>query len=101
MSMASAIGTGPRAMRAASVSLVVRHRDEVLALPLADLEDRRDIRVVESAGRPRLAYQPRFRCVALQGIGVEEFERDLAIERFVLCEVDHAHPPRPSSRMMR
>ncbi len=40
------------------LAFVVGHRDERLAIRVADLVDRADVRVIERAGRARFAHQP-------------------------------------------
>ena len=47
-----------RETRGQGFSLVVRHCDEWLPGVVADLVDRRDVRMIERAGRSRLAQEP-------------------------------------------
>jgi len=62
------------------------------------------VRVIERAHRPRLAQEPLRRVRVPSGSWQEELERDLAMEREVLGEVDRAHAPRtevPGDAVMR
>ena len=86
-----------RADRASSVRLVrgrplvqrlageVLHRDEVLALVLADLVDRDDAGMAQRREHLRLVAQPSQRLL------VEQLDCDVALERRVVCEIDVAH----------
>ena len=67
------------------------HDDELLALVLADVVDRADVRVVERRGDARLAAEPFERLGVGGEIGGQELQRDLAAETNVLGAVDHAH----------
>ncbi len=68
------------------------HDDEPPPLPLADVVDRADVRVVERRGGARLAQ------VAVDGFRVlgallgNELQRDVAMEASVLGLPDDAHP---------
>ena len=55
-------------------------------LMLADAEDGHDVRMMQPAGRPRLAAEPRH--VAVFG---EELQGDMAVERSLITFVDDAH----------
>ena len=81
----------PRRQR---LALVVRYGDERLAVRVADFVDRPDVRVIERARRARFAQEP---CRRFGGArpGIEELERDPALQLRVLREVDGAHSARP------
>ena len=63
----------------------VLHRDEVLTLVRADLEDRDDVGVAERGERLGLLAQPALR------VAVEQLERDVALEGRVVGQEDRAH----------
>ena len=67
------------------------HDDELLAVVLADVVDRADVRVVERRGDARLAAEAVERFGVGGEIGGQELQRDLAAEADVLGAVDHAH----------
>ncbi len=75
----------------------VLHRDEVLALVLADLEDRDDAGVAERRARLGLVAKPRAR-----GLVVQELQRDVALERGIVgswARNTSPMPPCPRGRV--
>ncbi len=87
-------GPGVRLER---LPLDVLHRDEELALVLADVEDGDHTGVLEPAGRLRFAGEPLAHLVRLGRREVLErvdgLDRDAAIDHRVVGEVDPAHRP--------
>ena len=73
-------------------ALVMRHRDERLAGEVADLVDRRDVRVIERAGRARLPQQAGRGVRMAGGLGRQELERYPALEVRILGEIHRPHP---------
>ena len=73
-------------------SLVVRHRDERLAGVVADLVDRRDVRMIERAGRAGLPQQSGGGVRMAGGFRREELERDPALEVRILGQIHRPHP---------
>ena len=67
------------------------HDDEVLAVVLADVVDRADVRVVERRGDARLPPESLERVGARGELGRQELQRDLAAEADVFGAVDDAH----------
>ena len=74
------------------LALVVRHRDERLAGEVADLVDRRDVRVIERAGGARLPQQAGRGVRMAGGLRRQELERDPALEVRILGEIHRPHP---------
>ena len=62
------------------LALVMRHRDERLAGVFADLVDRRDVRMIERAGRARLPQQAGRRVWIAGRSRRQELERDPSLE---------------------
>jgi hypothetical protein len=68
------------------------HHDEVSSLPLANIEDRADMGVIERRGGARLAQ------VAVDGLPIlrpffrNELQRNVAMQTGVLGLPDHTHP---------
>ena len=65
----------------------ILHRDEVLAVVLADLVDRHDARVIQRRQRLRFVAQR-----ALRGVASQQLQRDVALERRISREEDLTHP---------
>jgi hypothetical protein len=74
------------------LAVVERHRDEQLAVPLADVVHRGDVGVVEGAGGLRLAEKAGARVRVLRDRRRQEFQRDLAMQALVFGKIDDAHP---------
>jgi len=70
------------------------HHDELLALVLADVVNRADVRVVERRGHARLASEPIERLRVGGEIRGQELQRDLAAQADVFGAVHHAHAAR-------
>ena len=81
-----------------SPSLHELHHDVVGALVLPDVEDRRDVRVVQGRGGVGLPFE------ATSSLGVggklrrKDLDRDCALEAGVLRLQDLTHTPRPDGR---
>ena len=68
------------------------HRDERLAVVLADVVNRADVGMVERGGRPRFTRKSR-ECLIVARLGDrQKLERDLAAQPRVLSAIDDAHP---------
>ncbi len=76
--------------------LDVAHRDEELAVLLARVVDRQDVRLVERGSGPRLALEALAEVRVVGVLARDQLERDDAAEREVGGAVDDAHaaPPR-------
>ena len=70
----------------------VLHRDEGLAIVLADVVDGDNIWMLQPAGRPGLAREP---VVELFSVGAEDLDSDRAVDRRVEGEIEHAHSAMP------
>ena len=70
----------------------VAHGDEQLAIGLARLVDRQDVRMVERRRQPRLADEPLADRRDVRGVRPQDLERDMAPEPKVVGEIDRAHP---------
>ena len=83
----------PAADAGASSVLAVEqlHDDERLALVLADVVDRADVRMVQRRGGARLALEALERLRVARQLARQELERDLAAEARVLGAVDDTH----------
>ena len=77
------------------------HRDERLALLLADLVNRADVRVIERRGRSRLEPEPLGGLWAALQIGGQELQRDTPAKREIFGLVHDAHPARSDARRIR
>jgi hypothetical protein len=75
-------------------AFVVRHRDERLPVPFADLVNGRDVRVIERAGRLRLTAEPDPSGLVGDNTWRQELKGDLAVQGLVFSQVDDAHPAR-------
>ena len=67
------------------------HRDERLALVLAELVDRADVRVLQRGGQTRLALEPRQPLRRRAGLVAQHLDRDFAAEPEILRSIHHAH----------
>ena len=74
------------------LALVVRHRDERLAVVVADFVDRGDVRVIERAGGARLPQQAGGGVRMADGVRGQELQRNPALEVRVLGKIDRTHP---------
>ena len=77
----------------------VAHRDVELALVLAGVVDRDDVRMVERGGELRLAQEALSEAPVLGQLRCEQLEGDLAVERKVVGPVDDAHPAAAEQRL--
>jgi hypothetical protein len=73
------------------LAFVERHRDEQLMVPVANLINGGDVRMVEGAGGLRFTKEARPRLRVLRDGRREKLERDLAVEACILREVHHTH----------
>jgi hypothetical protein len=78
----------PLAQRAA---FDVLHRDKGAAIRVAHFVDGADVRVIERGGIPGLAQQT-IAGGSVIDAGAEHLERNLSMERGVVCEEDGPHP---------
>ena len=67
------------------------HHDELLALELADVVDRADVRMIQGRSSPRFPLKAFDRVTVLQDRFGKELERDVAAQSGVLRLVDDAH----------
>ncbi|MBB4662046.1 hypothetical protein BDZ31_001619 [Conexibacter arvalis] len=67
------------------------HDDVQLAVALAGVVDRHDVRMVEGSGGPRLLLEALAEAGIAGQLGREQLERDAAAERLLLGEIDDAH----------
>src|ERR1700675_2052460 len=86
----TSVSNGRPAMRYHPVQML--HRDEVLTLPLVNLEHHADIGVVQRRRRLRLALEAGKSLRVLGYFIRQEFQGDEAVELDVLGFVDDAHP---------
>ena len=92
MSTLSASGIGPRGEpRGQRLALEQLHRDEELAVRLADLVQLADVGVRHAGRRPRLAPEALSRLRIAAG-PAHHLDGDLAVEALVGGGVDDAHP---------
>ena len=70
------------------------HRDVVGALGAAAVEDRDDVRMVETGGALRFAAEALDELLVRRVPVVEQLQRDAAAELLILCEIDVRHPAR-------
>ena len=73
------------------MTLDVLHCVVVQTIAFADSEDRYDIRVVQTSGGAGLAPETLQLFGERYSMEGENFERDVAAERFLHCLVDHPH----------
>src|SRR5205823_13807018 len=66
----------------------VAHRDVELALVLAGVVDRDDVRMVERSGELRLAQEALAKALVLGQLRCEQLQGDFAVERKVMGPVD-------------
>ena len=74
------------------------HGEVVHAVVVADVEDRDDVRMGQSARGARLAREARQELLVAGEVIAEDFDRYEAVEGFLVAFVDHAHPAPPELR---
>ena len=75
-----------------ALAFYILHRDERLSVLLVDLEDRTDIRMIESGGRLRLADEAFPGLLVTGELPGKKLERYGAAQLRILRPVDDAHP---------
>ena len=69
------------------------HDDEGLTVLLPDFMDGADVGMVEGRSRLRLPLKPRQRLGIFGHVIRQELQRNKSVQRYILCLVDHTHPP--------
>src|SRR5262249_2095957 len=70
---------------------ILHHDVRSAGLERADIDDPRDVFALEPDGIASLAQEPRKRVGIRDGLGQQELERDLLVERHVRRRDHHAH----------
>ena len=73
----------------------VLHRDKRAAIGFIDVENRRDVGMLDGSGGPGFLDESLLAVFVLSKVLGEEFEGDLALQLGVLGEVDRAHATLP------
>ena len=70
----------------------VFHHEQISVTDRLEIVDRGDVGVVETRQRQRLLPKPAARLLVAEQAGRQHLDRDLAVQPFVLGQVDFAHP---------
>ena len=75
------------------------NRDVMRGIDLPDLVHGHDVGMVQGRGGARLEFQPLESCFVRDEGARQQLQADFAAESFVVCKVDHAHPPDAEDRV--